>query len=140
MNTNQAANESMTANHAGMLPDDSLDRLLQAHLAAPAEQPAPSSGFVLSVMEAIRQEAAAPPPIAFPWRRVMPGATAILCGLAVFALLVAHEGTSGTSPNMNLNLTGPISSGLLALCGIAGAILTSIATVAVSFRLAGRSR
>jgi hypothetical protein len=33
----------------------------------------PSSGFAASVMERIRQEAAAPPPIPFPWRRAVPG-------------------------------------------------------------------
>jgi hypothetical protein len=139
MKTNQAANERMTANQGAALPDDCLDRLLQARLAAPAERLVPSSGFVLSVMDAIQQQAAEPPPIAFPWRRVVPGAIAVLCGLAAFALLVAHGGAS-TNMKLNLNLTGPLSSAQLALGWIAGAILTSIAAVAASFRLAGRSR
>ncbi len=33
----------------------------------------PSSGFAASVMERIREEAAAPAPIPFPWKRAVPG-------------------------------------------------------------------
>lgn len=33
----------------------------------------PSSGFAASVMERVRAEAAAPPPIPFPWKRAVPG-------------------------------------------------------------------
>ena len=33
----------------------------------------PSSGFAASVMESIREEAAAPAPIPFPWKRAVPG-------------------------------------------------------------------
>jgi hypothetical protein len=138
MKTNQPANERTIASQGAALPDDSLDRLLQAHVAASAEQLVPSSGFVLAVMDAIQQEAAAPPPIAFPWRRVMPGAIAILYALAVFALLVAHRGSSGEGTSMNLNLA--LSPAQITLCWIAGAILTSIVTIAASFRMAGRSR
>lgn len=41
----------------------------------------PSSGFAKSVMAAVRSEAAAPPPIPFPWKRALPG-------LAVFAVAI----------------------------------------------------
>ena len=33
----------------------------------------PSSGFLASVMERVREEAAAPAPIPFPWKRAVPG-------------------------------------------------------------------
>jgi hypothetical protein len=33
----------------------------------------PSSGFTASVMDAVRSEAAAPPPIPFPWKWALPG-------------------------------------------------------------------
>ena len=33
----------------------------------------PSSGFLASVMERVREEAATPPPIPFPWKRFVPG-------------------------------------------------------------------
>ena len=75
--------------------DALLDRLLDQHLADRSEQLAPSSGFVASVMESIQAEAAAPPPIAFPWRRVLPGALAAVCGLIVLVVLVLRGG--GTS-------------------------------------------
>ncbi len=38
------------------------------------EEILPSSGFAASVMDAVRREAAAPPPIPFPWKRALPGA------------------------------------------------------------------
>ena len=121
------------------LPAD-LERLLQDHLASPAELIAPSSGFAGAVMEAIGSQAGAPPPIAFPWRRVMPGVIAILCALAVFALLVARGGASGAGAGISMNLKpmGPLTSAQLALCWVAGAVLTSIATVAASLHLSGR--
>jgi hypothetical protein len=48
--------------------DETLDRIL-----ANEEELIPSSGFAASVMERIREEAAAPPPIPFPWKRAVPG-------------------------------------------------------------------
>ena len=33
----------------------------------------PSSGFLASVMDRVREEAATPPPIPFPWKRAVPG-------------------------------------------------------------------
>jgi hypothetical protein len=50
------------------MKDELIDRIL-----APEEQLVPSSGFAASVMERIREEAAAPPPIPFPWKRAIPG-------------------------------------------------------------------
>ncbi|HEY1500760.1 MAG TPA: hypothetical protein VGF88_14360 [Acidobacteriaceae bacterium] len=41
----------------------------------------PSSGFAASVMSAVQAEAAAPAPLAFPWKRALPG-------LAVGAVVV----------------------------------------------------
>jgi hypothetical protein len=46
----------------------------------------PSPGFAVSVMNAVRQEAAAPPPIPFPWKRALPGV--VVAGLA-FVLIPA---------------------------------------------------
>jgi hypothetical protein len=61
--------------------NDDLDRVLMER-----EEIAPSSGFVASVMEAVRQEAAAPAPIAFPWKWALPGlivSVALALGLIV---------------------------------------------------------
>ena len=67
-----------------MTPDD-IDRLL-AH----KEEILPSSGFALSVMEAVRQEATWPPLLAFPWRRALPGLVALLAAFAVAIWNVAQ--------------------------------------------------
>jgi len=47
----------------------------------------PSSGFAVSVMDAVRREATAPPPIPFPWRRALPGL--VVGGLVLALALVA---------------------------------------------------
>ena len=48
--------------------NDDIDRVLFRE-----DDILPSSGFTVSVMDAVRREAAAPPPIPFPWRRALPG-------------------------------------------------------------------
>lgn len=58
-----------------------LDRIL-----ATEEELLPSSGFLASVMERVQEEAAAPAPIPFPWKRAIPGmvlAVIVLGGGAV---------------------------------------------------------
>lgn len=47
---------------------DKLDAILGSE-----ETLVPSSGFAGSVMRRVRDEAAAPPPIPFPWKRAIPG-------------------------------------------------------------------
>ncbi|HWW92056.1 MAG TPA: hypothetical protein VN375_01730 [Vicinamibacteria bacterium] len=48
--------------------NDKLDNIL-----ADEADLVPSSGFLASVMESVIEEAAAPPPIPFPWKRAIPG-------------------------------------------------------------------
>jgi hypothetical protein len=68
-----------------MAYDDDLDHTLSRE-----EEILPSSGFAASVMEAVRREAAAPPPIPFPWKRALPGlAVAGFTLAAVVLVLVA---------------------------------------------------
>jgi len=57
-----------------------IDRVLRAQ-----EQVEPSSGFVASVMARVHREATAPPPLSFPWRRVV---AAGLAGLVTAIVLV----------------------------------------------------
>jgi|HubBroStandDraft_1064217.scaffolds.fasta_scaffold95775_3 hypothetical protein len=52
-----------TGSHA-----DAIDPILAAD-----EELVPSSGFLASVMERVREEAIAPQPIPFPWKRALPG-------------------------------------------------------------------
>lgn len=58
------------------MKDESIDRILSSE-----EELIPSSGFTAAVMERIREEAAAPPPIPFPWRRMVPGMVLGCAGL-----------------------------------------------------------
>jgi hypothetical protein len=71
---------------------DELDRFLSGE-----EGIAPSSGFTASVMEAVRAEAATPPPIPFPWGRALPGLVA--AGLVAAAVLVSALTRLGQDPS-----------------------------------------
>ena len=64
---------------------DDLDRILSDQ-----DDIAPSSGFVSSVMHAVRVEAAAPQPIPFPWVRAVPVFVAFLVLLAAIVIGVAE--------------------------------------------------
>ena len=66
---------------------ENLDRILGAE-----EELAPSSGFVASVMERVREEAAAPEPIPFPWKRALPGALVAAGGLVWIGVEVVRQG------------------------------------------------
>ncbi|MGA1982839.1 MAG: hypothetical protein ABSG84_10195 [Acidobacteriaceae bacterium] len=133
---------------SGAPPADPIDSLLDAHLAGPDDELAPSSGFVLSVMESVRAQTAEPPPIAFPWRRVVPGAVAVLCGLAaliVFALRALDAGAAAgpaapAHTRLALSLAPAFTSGEVVLGWVVLAACLSLAAIAASFRLAGRSR
>lgn len=62
----------------------------------------PTSGFTESVMTAIRREAAAPPPIPFPWRRALPGlivAALVLAALIAAVVHLLHGPASASSPS-----------------------------------------
>ena len=139
MKSNPAANQPGPA-----LPADSIDRLLEAHLASPAEQLTPSSGFALSVMDAIRPRDTGPPPIPFPWRCVLPGAIAILCALAAFLLFVFARHSAGPAfapgPRAHLLASSTFTYNEIVLGSVILAACVSVAAVAASFRLAGRSR
>ena len=58
-----------------------IDRILSRE-----DEILPSSGFTVSVMDAVRREAAVPSPIAFPWKRALPGL--IIGGVALAVVLV----------------------------------------------------
>jgi len=60
------------------------------NIASGEEELVPSSGFVASVMDAVRQEAAASQPIAFPWGRALPGLAALGVVLAMFVAAVVR--------------------------------------------------
>jgi len=86
-----------------MKPDD-LDRVLLRET-----EIVPSSGFARSVMAAVRREAAAPPPIPFPWKRALPGLTAF----AVAIVLAFRE----TAPSASSLAQSHWADGVLRMVG-----------------------
>src|SRR5438552_3276284 len=65
--------------------DDEFDQILSGE-----QQIVPSSGFVAVVMDDVRRTAVTPPPIAFPWKRALPGFIATVVGfVSIFALAFA---------------------------------------------------
>jgi hypothetical protein len=57
------------------------------HILSREDEILPSSGFAVSVMDAVRREAVAPPPIPFPWMRALPGL--VVAGFVLALVLVA---------------------------------------------------
>jgi hypothetical protein len=121
--------------------DDELDHMLRTHMNASTEQLTPSSGFTQSVMDAIREEATAPPPIPFPWKRLFPAAIALLCaiiGLAMFAGRQTPALPQALSlGSLNLVISTPTATNLM---WIALAIGLSLVTATLSFKLAAGRR
>ncbi len=70
------------------------DQITRGLLLEPVE---PSAGFQARVMRRIRQEAATPPPIPFPWRRALWIALALIAGFTAVLVQpdVAAEGEIG---------------------------------------------
>jgi hypothetical protein len=117
--------------------DAELDRLLLTHLGSSPNSPAhliPSSGFAHSVMDAIHQQATAPPPIPFPWKRLLPSAIALLCILLAFPFLLTSQATPSLANTVSFNLT-PSSPAVMTITLIALAIALSLAITAISFKL-----
>jgi hypothetical protein len=115
---------------------DDLDRMLSRE-----DEIVPSSGFVASVMDSVRREAAMPPPIPFPWKWALPGLAAwafVLAALitAVFAQSGrgARDPSAMAFPKLVAIIDGARSMGLE---WIALAMLLAFASVALSRRLAG---
>lgn len=80
-----------------MEQDNELNTMLARNFGPPhakvahAESIEPSSGFAASVMERVREEAAATAascPIQFPWRRALPGLCMAVLAIAVCATLL----------------------------------------------------
>jgi hypothetical protein len=89
--------------------DAGLDRVL-----AGEEELVPSSGFLAAVMEQVREEAAAPPPIPFPWKRALPGFVVVAGVLGwggyelARAATQALRATSITTPQISGGLSVPL--------------------------------
>ncbi len=64
------------------MTDGDLDRYLSGE-----PEIVPSSGFTVNVMEAVRRQAATPPPLPFPWKRALPGLAAAVAVMIFFAVM-----------------------------------------------------
>jgi hypothetical protein len=116
--------------------EDNLDRILKSE-----EDLVPSSGFVAAVMERVREEAAAPAPIPFPWKRLVPGivlAAGLLswCGVELMRLgLQDLRAVAPTQLHLSTAFAGTVGqTGWVTL-----ALGVSMATWLLSRRIVGRS-
>jgi hypothetical protein len=118
------------------MSDDDLDRLLSEK-----DDIVPSSGFASSVMDAVRREATAPPPIPFPWKRALPGVVGAAAGLAwvlvcVVSLVRAAAGKQ-VAP-AQLNVLSPILQTMInaRVGSMTLVLLVTLGSVMFSIRLA----
>lgn len=121
-----------------IMNDSEIDRILSGQ-----DEILPSSGFAASVMEAVRREAAAPPPIPFPWKRALPGlvvaalALALVVAVGVAAIVQISRGALAqhlaTTPTL---LTLPRGTAGSMLAWTALALLAAFLSVKLSMRLA----
>jgi len=122
--------------------EDEINRILSRD-----DEILPSSGFAVSVMDAVRREAAAPPPIPFPWKRALPGLLA--GGFALALVLVAgvvamvQLGRGATAPQFSVSLPSRMTPILGLQHNLAGAaswtvlaLLLTWVSVKFSMRLA----
>ena len=128
------------------MSDDELDRIFSADQGI-----VPSANFTRNVMAKVRLEAAAPPPLPFPWKRALPGLA--LCVLSLAAMWAAvlrsepqrlHE---TPAPSFWMAIWTGLLSGLgrlLHAVNVGGlvwiilALLLTLASVVLSLRLIGR--
>jgi hypothetical protein len=115
---------------------DTMDNIL-------ANEPelVPSSGFLASVMERVQEEAAAPPPIPFPWKRALPG---MILALGVIGWggveFASHAMQSGATLTLHVpDLPVAVTQHLQQAGWIAVACAASLASWLFARRLTGRS-
>jgi hypothetical protein len=103
------------------------------------EELVPSSGFLAAVMERVREEAAAPPPIPFPWKRAVPGfvvaAGVMGWGAVEFVRFIgpAMATVKLSQPHMSAALARPLEQA----GWVAAALAVSLVSYLVSRRFAG---
>jgi hypothetical protein len=116
-----------------------LDAKIEAILAS-EEELIPSSGFLASVMESVREEAAAPPPIPFPWKRALPGILATTGVFAWGAVELLRQGLPalGSSALPQLHLSAALAVPVEQAGWVALALGATLLSWLFSRRLAGR--
>jgi hypothetical protein len=117
------------------MKQDEIDQFLCEEIAI-----VPSTGFVGGVMDAVRREASAPPPIPFPWKRVLPGLGAgVLALTAMVIALVKTAGHATASTNQGRMFPAVVHamdiSTMYGIGWILAAILLTLVCVMLSMRL-----
>jgi hypothetical protein len=114
------------------MTNERIDEIL-----ATEQELVPSSGFLASVMERVREEAAAPPPIPFPWGRFMPGML-VAAGVLSWG---AVELVRFVGPRLHeVRLAPPhIAPAMIQPLEQAGWVVTALAVSAVSWMISRRA-
>ena len=117
------------------MTNDDLDRVLSSK----DDDIDPSSGLVTSVMEAIRSEAATPPPIPFPWKRALPGLAAAGLALAwLLAFLLDQLFQSPATLTVAAGFPAGWAPAVQMTAWVVLALLLSLISVKLSMELASR--
>jgi hypothetical protein len=119
------------------MKNEKIDRIL-----ANEEALLPSSGFVDTVMDRIREESAAPQPIPFPWRQAIFGAMAACVGLAwgVVELIRLAIAAGHDSQPVALPIPAAVLQPMESLGWAALALVVSLASWKLSRRMGGESQ
>ena len=116
--------------------DAAIDRILAAE-----EELIPSSGFLAATMERVREEAARPKPIPFPWLRALPGI--LLCvsvlGWCGFEMVRAGLGSAQEIPFAQPHWPVMNAHALEPAGWVAVALVVPMISWILSRRIAGRS-
>jgi hypothetical protein len=113
-----------------MMRRDDIDRLL-----ASEEMLEPSPGFAVSVMSAVRREAETLEPIAFPWRRALPGLVFSAAGLVAVLALLVGDFIAAPASEMAVTWVIPVWLGggrLLSAAALAGSLFVAWLAVRLS--------
>jgi len=105
------------------------------------EELIPSSGFVAATMERVREEAATPEPIPFPWLRALPGIVVLAGVLGWCGTELVRAGIASTRGISSAQMHWPPAAGpqLQTVGWVAMALGIAAVSWLVSRRLAGGS-
>jgi hypothetical protein len=113
-----------------LIGHEEIDRILSRE-----DEILPSSGFAVSVMDAVRREAAAPPPIPFPWKSALPGLAvggfALALVLVAGVVAIAQLGRASIAPQFSMSspsVIPPIFHG-----GVGSAAIWTVLALLVTF-------
>jgi hypothetical protein len=115
---------------------EAIDRIL-----ATEDELVPSQGFLAAAMDRIREEAATPPPIPFPWKRALLGMLPLAgaVGWAIYEAIVSVPSQAGNFVLRLPSLSAAQVHSLEDAGWVAIALTASFCSWLASRQLAGRS-